>query len=343
MNFSKAQLHDTADALHDKLKSVGNGLIRSDFEYCLQMAPEILHIQQLKKEKDAVILGHSYVHPEILYTVADIVGDSLKLAQEARSLQSKTLVFSAVRFMAETAKILNPEREVLIANQNAGCSLAESITAADVQLLRQQYPDFLFLCYVNTTADVKAECDVCVTSGNVYKIVEKVPQDKIFFLPDRLMGMNLVAHCAKKGIRKQIIFSDGDCYVHEKCQPEDIDYWRARYPDLQVVSHPECHTDITQRSDFVGGTGDMMSFVRRSAAKNYLVLTECGLVSRMQSEMPAGKNFVGSCQMCRYMKANSLAEIRRVLEAPRPEDRIVLDESMRLRAARCLERMFELG
>ena len=336
-------LYEIAEGLHERLSPVSNGLIRSDFEHCLRLAPEIFAIQNLKTTRDAAILAHSYAHPEILYTVADVVGDSLKLAEEAGKLKQKTLIYAAVRFMAETAKILNPEKKVISANPSGGCSLAESIDANTVRRLRREFPSHAFVCYVNTTADVKAECDVCVTSSNAAHIIAAMPSNKIFFLPDRLMGQNLASYCRGNGISKELLVWEGTCYVHERYEHSQIAYWRERYPDLFVLAHPECPSSVCQAADFVGSTGAMMDEVRRSQRRHYLVLTECGLVSRLQAEVSEEKIFVGSCSMCRYMKSNSLSHLKRALESPVPEWEVQLDPMTSRRAHDCVKRMFIYG
>src|SRR5690606_11377545 len=207
---------------------------------------------------------------------------------------------------------------------DSGCTLADAVTGADVRALRAQFPDFSFVCYINTTADVKAECEVCVTSSNVYDIVEAIPNDKIYFLPDKLMGLNLRDEMARRGVAKEIRLYEGTCYVHETYDPEMIRFLRVKFPDLEVVTHPECSPGVVRASDYVGSTSQMIKHIAGSKDKDFLVLTECGLVSRLQTELPA-KNFVGSCTMCKYMKSNSLEDILRVLVKPSPEERVVID------------------
>ena len=254
--------------------------------------------------------------------------------------KAKTIVFSAVRFMGETAKILNPEKEVLIPGLNDGCTLADSITAEDVKKLRQQYPDYTFICYVNTSAEVKAECDVCVTSSNIYKVAERVPNDKIYFLPDKLMGINLANDLKKRGIKKDIKYWHGTCYVHEEYSPDMIMKIKLEYPNAKIVSHPECNSAVIEHSDYVGSTSQMLDFMSKTPAKEFLMLTECGLSSRLQAEFP-DKKFVGSCTMCRYMKSNRLEDILRVLTHPTSRDRVVINEAVRKRAETCLNAMFK--
>jgi quinolinate synthase len=331
----------TAEELQDKLKNVKiNGAACSyTLEKCERLVPLINSINEIKKIRNAVILAHSYVAPEIVYGVADFTGDSYALSRDAMGTKADTIVFSAVRFMGETAKILNPDKEVLIPGKDAGCTLADAVTGADVRALRERFPDYSYVCYINTTADVKAECDVCVTSSNVYDIVEAIPNDKIYFLPDKLMGRNLQDEMARRGVKKDIKLYEGSCYVHEEYDPEMIRFMRVKFPNLEVVTHPECSPEVVCASDYVGSTSQMIKHVSQSKGKDFLVLTECGLVSRLQTELPE-KNFVGSCTMCRYMKSNSLEDILRVLIKPREEDRVVIDEAVRKRALTCIEEMF---
>jgi quinolinate synthase len=333
--------HFTAEALFEKLKNikVGGTVCHYSLKKCAELVPIINEINDLKEEKNAVILAHSYISPEIIYGVADFVGDSYKLSRDAMTTTADTIVFTAVRFMGETAKILNPEKEVLIPAPLDGCTLADSINAAQVRALRKEFPGYTFICYVNTTAEVKAECDVCVTSANVYKIVENIPNDKIYFLPDRFMGQNLKNHVERHGIKKDIRFFNGSCYVHEDYDLEQILKIRLEYPGAKIVSHPECNSTVVDNSDFVGSTEQMLGYMRETESKEFLMLTECGLSSRLQSEFP-DKKLVGSCTMCRYMKSNTLEDILRVLKNPNPSDRVEFDEDVRLRALKSLEAMF---
>lgn len=303
------------------------------------MVPLINEINELKEEKNAVILAHAYVSPEIIHGVADFVGDSYGLSKDATSSSADIIVFAAVRFMGETAKILNPEKEVLIPGLEDGCTLADAIDAPAVRSLRQQYPNDTFVCYINTTAAVKAECDVCVTSANVYDIVAQLPNEKIYFLPDKLMGENLAIEMRSRGIPKEIRYYHGTCYVHEEYNPEEIFRIRTEYPNAKILSHPECHPRVCAESDFVGSTTQMLKFMQETEAEEFLMLTECGLASRLQLKMPQ-KRFVGSCRLCKYMKSNSLEDILRVLKHPTDRDRILIEETIRQRALVCVEAMF---
>jgi quinolinate synthase len=248
-------------------------------------------------------------------------------------------VFVAVRFMAETAKALNPSKEVRIPSRLNGCSLADSITAADVRRLRAEHPDFTFVCYINTSAAVKAECDVCVTSSNVYDIVERIPSDKIYFLPDKLMGENLQDEMTRRGVEKEILLYDGNCYVHAEYDADRLSRLRNKHPAIKVLSHPECSRDIIEQSDVVASTSGMMDYMRRDEGSAYFLLTECGLAGRAQVEMP-GKTFIGPCLECKYMKSNSLEDVRRVLLNPEAEDVIEISEEVREGSLACIDSMF---
>jgi len=314
---------------------------RWDLESCRRIAPLTLEINRLKREQEAVILTHSYVEPEIIYGVGDFKGDSYFLSLQARESRARKIVFAGVVFMAETAKILSPRATVVVPDRGSGCSLAGSIDGAGVRRLKALYPDAAVVCYINSTADVKAESDVCVTSGNVHDIIARLPERRILFVPDRLMAENVRAELARRGVAKEVISSDGTCIVHDQFDPAQITEARARFPGLRVVAHPECTAAVASAADFVGSTGAMMKYVKNTAAPYFLMLTECGLVGRLQVEDPA-KRFIGGCRLCPYMKLNSLAKIRAALVAPRPDQIITLDEAVRVRAARCIGRMFEL-
>ncbi len=332
----------TVEQLYEKLKpiKVGSPLCEFTLEHCQRIYPIISRIEELKRKKNAIILAHNYVAPEILYGVADHTGDSYGLAKIARDSDAEVIVFPAVRFMAETAKILNPNKTVLDPNPDGGCSLADGITAADVRRLRKEFPDHTFVCYINTTAEVKALCDVCVTSSNVYHIVETIDNDNIYFLPDKLMAMNVVHYLQDRGIKKNISWYDGTCYVHEEYAPDAIDFVRTGNPNVDVLVHPECHPAVVQKADFVGSTTSMLNHVRESSGDTFFLLTECGLTGILQSEFPE-KRFVGSCTMCKYMKSNSLQDVLQALENPRPDQIIELSPEVRQNALRCVERMFE--
>jgi len=334
----------TAEELYEKLKriTVDNPLCTYSFERCSRLAPLINQILELKIEKNALILAHNYVHPDIIYGVADHVGDSYMLAKQALSSKEETIVFPSVRFMAETAKILNPEKTVIDPNPNGGCSLADSIDEQEVFRLREAYPNHTFVCYINTTASVKAACDVCVTSSNIYRILERLPTDKIYFLPDRLMGENAKNWLSKKGIDKEILTYPGTCYVHEEFEPEAIDFMKSRHPDAIVLAHPECKPSVVAKADLVGSTSDMHRWViaGQNEKRPFLLLTECGVASRLSVEAPEAQ-LIGGCMLCKFMRSNNLTSILSALRDPLPSQMIEIEKSVQKNARICIERMFE--
>ena len=333
----------TAGELFEKLKNVkvGNPLCEYTLARCTRLIPFIHSILDLKKKKNALILAHSYVHPDIIYTVADHTGDSYGLSKKAMETSSDIIVFPAVRFMAETAKILNPTKTVIDPNPHGGCSLADSVAYEDVLRLRERYPQHTFVCYINTTAAVKAACDVCVTSTNAFGIVEALPNDKIYFLPDKLMGQNIQNYIKEKHIDKEILIYSGTCYVHEEFQEESVRFLTNAHPQAKVIAHPECRPDVVACADFVSSTTGMMDYVKNhsSTNKTFLLLTECGVASRLQIEYPE-VSFIGGCMMCKYMKSNSLEMIKQALENPQPSQIIEIDPEISKAALRCVNAMF---
>jgi len=313
-----------------------------NIDTCREIAPLTLEINRLKQEKNAVILTHSYVEPEVIYGVGDFKGDSYYLADQARKAKADVIIFAGVVFMAETAKILSPEALVVVPDRDSGCTLADSINGEDVRKLKALYPDAAVVCYINCTADVKAESDVCVTSSNVYDIIANLPEQRILFVPDRLMADNIRKEMSDRGVDKEIISSDGTCVVHEEFTTEQIAEARKTFPGLKIVAHPECTAEVAEQADFLGSTGEMMNYVKSTDAPYYLMLTECGLVGRLAVEDPE-KNFIGGCRLCPYMKMNTLLKIRDALANPQPQQVITLEEDLSKRALHCIERMFELA
>ena len=311
-------------------------------EDCLSAAAYTLKINQLKKEKNAVILAHSYVTPDIIYGVADFSGDSYQLAQKARESSAQTIVFAGVWFMAQTAKILNPAKQVLIPAGHAGCTLADSMTAHDVQALRAQHPGVPALCYINSSAEVKALCDACVTSGNVFDIAQKMSGNELIFVPDMLMAQNIAIELKRRGTPKKIISSGSTCCVHAQFTPENVALLRARHPGIVVLAHPECAPDVCALCDYVGSTKGMADYVAHSPAQTFGLLTELGLVNRLQVEHPQ-KQFVWSAGVCSYMKKNTLLSIWQALAAPRAEQTVTLDEAVAAAAKKSIDKMFELA
>jgi quinolinate synthase len=305
---------------------------------CTEIAALIDEVQALKRERHAVILAHNYQRPEI-FRVADFVGDSLELARQAGRVEAETIVFCGVHFMAETAKILNPTRRVLLPDLRAGCSLADSVTGEDLAErkaeLRAVYPDLATVCYVNTTADVKAECDACCTSSNAVRVVEALPSEHVLFVPDK----NLAAYVQTQ-TKKSIIAWDGNCYVHHQITREQIAAVRKALPHVRVLAHPECRADVLELADAVLSTSGMVKYAKESSDKEFLVVTECGLSDRLLLEVPE-KKFYKSCKLCHYMKMITLEGTRDALRDLAPE--ITVPEDIRRRAAAALERMFELA
>jgi quinolinate synthase len=307
-------------------------------ERCADLAEVVDEIHALKRERNAVVLAHNYQRPEI-FQVADFVGDSLELARQATRVDAETIVFCGVHFMAETAKILNPSRRVVLPDLRAGCSLADSVTGEDLAArkaeLRALHPDLAVVGYVNTTADVKAECDACCTSSNAVRVVEALPSQHILFVPDQ----NLAAHVQSK-TRKSIIAWDGNCYVHHQITPEQILAVRAALPHVRVLAHPECRADVLATADAVLSTSGMVRYAKESPEREFLIVTECGLSDRLMIEVPE-KRFYKSCKLCHYMKMITLEGTRDALRTLSPE--ITIPEDVRVRAAAALERMLELG
>ncbi len=300
-------------------------------------APYVAAINALKKERNAVILAHNYQVPEIFYTVADIVGDSLALAMKAKQTQADTIVVCGVHFMAETAKLVNPEKTVLVPDLSAGCSLAESITAGDVALLRERYPDTPVVTYVNTSAEVKAESDVCVTSGNAVEIVEALGVPRVIFLPDEY----LAKYVASK-TNVQIIAWKGHCEVHERFSGKDIARFREGDPSLIVLAHPECPPDVLAEVDYVGSTHGMTEYVGTLAsgqrAPKILMLTECSMADNVSGRYP-GVEFIRPCNLCPHMKRNTLPKILHSLQAMEYE--VTVAPQVAQRARRAVDRMLD--
>ncbi|MEK9726630.1 MAG: quinolinate synthase NadA [Candidatus Margulisiibacteriota bacterium] len=332
----------TAQDLQSKLAhiSIGGNVCRYTLEICEQYAPLINEINELKKRKNALILAHSYVAPEIIYGVADHVGDSFELSKIAQNANCDTIVFAAVKFMAETAKILSPSKTVYTPSFVNGCSLADSITAEKVIELKKQFPNYAFICYINTSAEVKAHCDCCVTSSNVYKNIENYTNYNNYFLPDQLMGKNIERYLREKNSQKDFRYYDGTCYVHEEYDPEMIDYIQLNHPEAAIVAHPECKPSIVEKATFVGSTSQMINYVKETNHEKYVMLTECGLTSRLQMERP-NKTFIGSCTMCKYMKSNKLEQIRNCLTNPDPNLEIKLAPTIIHAAEKSLFEMFK--
>jgi len=298
-------------------------------------AEDALEILRLKHEKNAVILAHNYQTPEIFHTVADISGDSLALAREAERVEAEVIVLAGVHFMAETAKLLNPAKKVLIPDPLAGCSLAESITAADVRALRAQHPGVPVVTYVNTSAAVKAESDICCTSGNAVKVIESLGVEKVIMIPDEYLAKNIAR---ETGV--EIITWAGRCEVHERFTPQDVQQIRKDHPDVVVLAHPECPPEVVDEADHSGSTAQMSNFVSERQPRQVALITECSMSDNVAIDHPQVE-FVRPCNLCPHMKRNSLAKIRRSLETMHHEVTIAADVAKRARQA--VERMLEVS
>lgn len=288
-------------------------------------------ILKLKHERNAIILAHNYQTPEIFHAVADIKGDSLALAREAATAEADVIVLAGVHFMAETAKLLNPRSKVLIPDLRAGCSLAESITADDVRLLRQRYPGVPVVTYVNTSAAVKAESDICCTSGNAKKIVESLGVPEVIMLPDEYLAQNVA-----KETKVKIIAWKGHCEVHERFTAHDIELFRKQNPGVVVLAHPECPPEVVDASDFAGSTAHMIDWVENHKPARVVLLTECSMSDNVAASHPQIE-FVRPCQLCPHMKRISLANIRSSLENMNHE--VTVPSYIAERARRAVERM----
>lgn len=298
-------------------------------------APHIEAINELKKEKNAVILAHNYQTPEIYHCVADITGDSLALAQCAVDTDADVIVMAGVHFMAETTKLLNPDKTVLIPDLGAGCSLAESITAADVRKLREQYPGVPVVTYVNTSAEVKAECDICCTSGNALSIVESLGSDRVIFLPDEY----LAAYVAEQ-TDVEIITWKGHCEVHERFTADELELYRSGHKDLTIIAHPECPPDVLATADFVGSTAQMQNYVISERPPKVLMVTECSMSDNVSAGID-DVEFIRPCNLCPHMKKITLANIQASLETLSPV--VEIDSAIAGRARASVERMLNVG
>src|ERR1700742_3447748 len=298
-------------------------------------APVIAEINRLKREKNAVILAHNYMTPEIFHGVGDFVGDSLALAREAARTDAAVIVQAGVHFMAETSKILSPQKTVLIPNLKAGCSLASSITGADVRLMRQKHPGLPVVTYVNTSADVKAESDICCTSGNAVKVVEDIARefgvDTVIMIPDQYLARNVAA---KTGVK--VITWAGACEVHERFTPEEIRELRAANPGVTVLAHPECPPEVVAEADFAGSTAGMIHYVGKNRPAKVVLITECSMSDNVAVEYP-DLEFVRPCNLCPHMKRITLKAILRSLQTMTTE--VTVDPAVAARARIAIDRM----
>jgi quinolinate synthase len=327
-----AELDRNSDPVWDKVKDHV-----TPAEWALH-APLIAEINALKIERDAVILAHNYMTPEIFHGVGDFVGDSLALAKEAARSDAKVIVQAGVHFMAETSKILSPDKTILIPDPLAGCSLASSITGADVRLIKQRYPGLPVVTYVNTTADVKAETDICCTSANAVQVVEWAAKqwgvDRVILIPDEYLARNVAAQTDVK-----IIAWKGACEVHERFTAADIAEMRDAWPDAVVLAHPECPEDVLNAADFAGSTAAMNDYVVKNRPSQVVLITECSMASNIAGEAPDVK-FIGPCNMCPHMKRITLEKIRDSLRDMTFE--VTVPEDIAGRARLAVQRMVDL-
>ena len=298
-------------------------------------APIIEKINKLKKEKDAVILAHNYQTPEIYHGVADISADSLALALEAAKTQARIIILCGVHFMAETAKLMNPNKKVLIPDLQAGCSLAESITGEDVRMLKEKYPGIPVVSYVNTSAEVKAETDICCTSANAVKIVKSLGVKKVIFLPDKYLAKHVASQTDVK-----IISWKGTCIVHEQFNEKEINEIRKDNPGIKIIAHPECPPDVIKASDFTGSTTGMIKYVENHQPKKVMMVTECSMSDNVRIDNPKVE-FIKPCNLCPYMKKITLPKILECLQNETGE--IIMDKETIDKARISVERMAAVG
>ncbi|ADZ71759.1 quinolinate synthase NadA [Polymorphum gilvum] len=298
------------------------------------LAPTIHAINRLKKERNAVILAHNYMTPEIFHGVADVVGDSLQLAIEATRTDAEVIVQCGVHFMAETSKILNPSKTVLIPDMRAGCSLAESVTAADVRGLRERNPGVPIITYVNTSAAVKAECDICCTSSNAVQVVESLGVDRVFLIPDKYLAANVARQTSV-----EVLTWDGACEVHERFTAQELRDYRRIDPDVKIIAHPECPPEVVAEADFAGSTAHMINWVKTRRPAKVMMITECSMADNVASETPEVE-YIRPCNLCPHMKRITLSKILDALVEMKEE--VLVDPDIAARARTAVERMINL-
>jgi quinolinate synthase len=297
-------------------------------------APYIRAINALKKQRDAVVLAHNYMTPEVFHGVGDIAGDSLALAVAATKVPQQVIVQCGVHFMAETSKILNPSKTVLIPDSRAGCSLAESITAPDIDAMRAQYPGAKVVSYVNTTADVKAASDICCTSANALQVVEAMPGDTVIMTPDGFLARNVARES-----NKRVVWWEGTCMVHERFTAEELRAYREADPETVIIAHPECPPEVIEEADFSGSTGGMIGWVRKNKPKKVVMVTECSMSDNVASELPETE-FLRPCNICPHMKRITLENILWSLHTMSEE--VTVPEHLIEPAARAVQGMIDL-
>jgi len=326
---TKEQIKKETDPIYKKVSK-----IIPEIEWAFH-APLIHKINKLKKEKNAIVLAHNYQTPEIFYGIADIAADSLALAVEAEKTKADIIVMCGVHFMAETAKLMNPNKKVLLPDMGAGCSLASSITGKDVKMLKEKYPGVPVVTYVNTSADVKAESDICCTSANAVKVVESLGVDKVIFLPDHYL-----ANYVQKNTKVKIISWQGTCIVHEKFTGKEVEDIRKENPDIKVIAHPECPPDVISASDFAGSTSNMVKYVKENQPKKVLLVTECSMSDNVQVDNP-NVQFIKPCNLCPHMKKITLKKVHECLKSETNE--IKIGNNIAEMARKSVQRMTAIG
>jgi len=289
---------------------------------------------ELKKQRNAVVLVHNYQRPE-MFKIADYIGDSLGLSIKAAETSADVILFCGVKFMAETAKILSPEKTVLLPNLDAGCSLADMATVEKLEEIRKIHPDAAVVSYVNTSAEIKAMSDICCTSANAVEIVNSLPNKRIIFLPDKNLGRYV-----QQRTDKEVILWDGYCFVHDKLNVDMLMDYKNRYPDAKIIAHPECREDLLNLADHICGTGGMAKFAKLDGSKNFIVVTECGMTEKLRQDVPE-KNFLSFCNICPYMKSTNLPLVVRSLV--RNVHEINLPEDIIINARKAIERMLKVS
>ena len=298
------------------------------------IGPLIEEIEEWKQRRNAVVLAHNYMTPDIYHGVADLKGDSLALAHMASDTDAQVIVMAGVHFMAETAKIVNEKKTVLIPDLEAGCSLADAITGADVRLLRERYPGVPVVTYVNTSAEVKAESDICCTSGNAVQVVESLGTDRVIFLPDQYLGRWVASNTDV-----EVILWEGSCMVHERFTAKELRAYRSLSPEIQIIAHPECPPDVLDEADFVGSTAGMIGWVKTERPRQVVMVTECSMADNVAAESPETE-FLRPCNLCPHMKRITLEGIRDSLRDMKNE--VVVEHDIAIRARVAVERMLEI-
>jgi quinolinate synthase len=328
MEFTQ-EIQKATDQIYQKISKV-----MPEIEWSIH-APYIHRINQLKREKNAIVLAHNYQTPEIYHGIADVAADSLALAMEAAKTKADIIVMAGVHFMAETSKLMSPQKKVLLPDMDAGCSLSSSVTGKDVRLLKEKYPGVPVVSYVNTSADVKAETDICCTSANAVKIVESLGVKKVIFLPD-----NYLAKYVASQTKVEIIAWKGICIVHDQFNEKEIKDIRERNPGIKIIAHPECPPEVIKASDFAGSTGGMINYVKNNQPKKVMMVTECSMSDNIQVENP-NVEFIRPCNLCPHMKKITLPKILDCLENETGE--IIMDKETIEKARIPVERMTAIG